>query len=803
MFHKSPSKTRAHLLRENARLRAQLAEAEETLRAIHSGEVDAVVVSSKDGDQVFTLRGADHPYRVLIEDMNEGALTVTGDGVILYANQRFAEMVRTPLEKVIGSVIDTWIEPSDQKLFHALLRRDDTQAHYRGEITILASDGGLVPGYFSTNFLRKEDLPELFCLVATDLTEQKRNEAIVAAEKLARSILEQAAEAIVVCDEKGQIMRASAAAYGLCSENPLGQPFACAFPLQQADGPLFSLAELVDTGNRSRIEAKLNRNGEVLDLLVSIGPLLGSHRVRLGSVIALIDITERKRTEAALSRTLFELQTHQFELQMQNEELKQAHQELDASRAKYFDLYDLAPVGYITLSTKGMILDANLTAASLLNAKRNDLVKYPLSRFILEEDQAINYAHLKRLFKTRTPQMCELRVVGKNGALRWVRIDAKVEQSNNGTPVFWETLTDITERKQHDRELEAVVLMSAALRGARTRIEMLPIIADQVTNLVDAASVALLSNDAQSNDFVIEYVQGVWADDVGKRLPRTVGILHQVLADGKPYLTNDLPNDAHFFYRDSIRGVCAFIETPLATQEAVIGFLGVASYAPFTEQDVRVLTAISDIAANAIHRAALHEQTEQYAADLTQAYDATLEGWAHALELRDQETEGHTRRVVQLTVELAQTMGFTASALEHIRRGALLHDIGKMGVPDSVLLKPGTLNDREWEIMRRHPEYAYKFLSPIDYLQPALDIPYCHHEKWDGTGYPRGLKGEEIPLVARIFAIIDVWDALCSDRPYRLAWKREAVIEYLQAQRGKHFDPQIVDAFLAFLALRG
>jgi putative nucleotidyltransferase with HDIG domain len=204
--------------------------------------------------------------------------------------------------------------------------------------------------------------------------------------------------------------------------------------------------------------------------------------------------------------------------------------------------------------------------------------------------------------------------------------------------------------------------------------------------------------------------------------------------------------------------------------------------------------------ANALHRAALHERTKKYAMDLTLAYDTTLEGWAHALELRDQETEGHSRHVVQLTVDLARAMGAAEDEMEHIRRGALLHDVGKMGIPDSVLLKPGTLNDREWEIMRRHPEYAYQLLQPIEYLRPVIDIPYCHHEKWDGSGYPRGLKGEEIPLAARIFAIVDVWDALLTDRPYRKAWTVDKARSYLTEQSGLHFDPKVVQSFLEMIA---
>ncbi|MHB8114290.1 MAG: PAS domain S-box protein, partial [Bellilinea sp.] len=187
---------------------------------------------------------------------------------------------------------------------------------------------------------------------------------------------------------------------------------------------------------------------------------------------------------------------------------------------------------------------------------------------------------------------------------------------------------------------------------------------------------------------------------------------------------------------------------------------------------------------------------------LVLAYDATIVGWSRAMDLRDKETEGHTQRVTELTIQLARAVGVGNEEIVHIRRGALLHDMGKLGIPDRILLKPGKLTDEEWVIMRKHPVYAYDMLSSIEYLRPALDIPYCHHEKWDGSGYPRGLKGEEIPLAARIFAVIDAWDALTSDRPYRKAWSREQTLEYIREQTGSHFDPQIVEVFLANMDLR-
>jgi putative two-component system response regulator len=193
---------------------------------------------------------------------------------------------------------------------------------------------------------------------------------------------------------------------------------------------------------------------------------------------------------------------------------------------------------------------------------------------------------------------------------------------------------------------------------------------------------------------------------------------------------------------------------------------------------------------------ALREAAEQ----LTYAYDATLEGWARALDLRDHETEGHSRRVTELTVRLAERLGIAGEALQQIRRGALLHDIGKIGIPDAILLKPGKLDPGEWEVMKRHPLYGRDLLAPIAFLHSALDIPYCHHERWDGTGYPQGLAGEAIPLAARIFAVVDVWDAITSDRPYHKAAPAEEALHYIRSQAGRHFDPAVVAAFEAMIA---
>ncbi len=208
-----------------------------------------------------------------------------------------------------------------------------------------------------------------------------------------------------------------------------------------------------------------------------------------------------------------------------------------------------------------------------------------------------------------------------------------------------------------------------------------------------------------------------------------------------------------------------------------------------------VLTLTRDIS-DRIRAARALEQAHQ---ELESAYDATIEGWSLALELRDQETEGHTRRVTQLALRFGRRLGLTEQELKHLRRGVLLHDIGKMAIPDAILRKPGPLTEEEWAIMRKHPEYAYRMLSNIAYLKPALSVPYCHHEHWDGSGYPRGLKGEDIPLMARLFTIVDVWDSLCHDRVYRERQEAEEVIAYLREQAGKIFDPHLLAIFLEMI----
>ncbi len=252
-------------------------------------------------------------------------------------------------------------------------------------------------------------------------------------------------------------------------------------------------------------------------------------------------------------------------------------------------------------------------------------------------------------------------------------------------------------------------------------------------------------------------------------------------------------------------GFEGYIATPLVAKGDLQGVLETFLRRPL-ELDANwhdYLNTLATQAAIALDNTTLFQNLERSNLELRLAYDRTIEGWARALDLRDEETEGHSRRVTDLTVRLAERMGVSPENLVHVRRGALLHDIGKMGIPDQILLKPGKLSEQEWEIMRRHPTYATELLAPIEFLAPALPIPRCHHERWDGSGYPAGLKGEQIPLAARIFAVVDVYDALTSDRPYREAWTKERGIEHIASESGAHFDPAVVDEFMALLRDEG
>jgi putative nucleotidyltransferase with HDIG domain len=351
------------------------------------------------------------------------------------------------------------------------------------------------------------------------------------------------------------------------------------------------------------------------------------------------------------------------------------------------------------------------------------------------------------------------------------------------------------------KNLQALRVIDIAIATNHDLRETMDVLLDKIVDelSVDAAAILLL-NEVKG---VLEFgaSQGFQTSNlrffslkIGEGMAGRAAQQHEILH------VRNVPADPKELVQPSLlvkEGIVSYYAAPLIAQGKVKGVLEVFQRSELDPDDewLNFLETLAGQAAIAIENTTLFEDLQKTNAELSKAYDSTIEGWSYALDLRDKETEGHTRRVTELTLELAKEFGFTEDQLLHIRRGGLLHDIGKMGVPDRILLKETPLEADEWVQMKQHPVYAYEMLQPIEYLHEALNIPYCHHEKWDGSGYPRGLKGEEIPLAARIFAIVDVWDAITSDRPYRGAWTPQKALDHITTEAGKHFDPHVVEVF--------
>jgi response regulator RpfG family c-di-GMP phosphodiesterase/PAS domain-containing protein len=376
------------------------------------------------------------------------------------------------------------------------------------------------------------------------------------------------------------------------------------------------------------------------------------------------------------------------------------------------------------------------------------------------------------------------------------------------------SIFDISDRQKAEQQIQSHLQRLAALRTIDMAITAsldlrvtLDVLLDQITSQlqVDAAGILLLNTHMQ----MLEFVAGR-GFRINGPAPHSLHLgedyTGQAVLERRTISIQDLDHVHDFRRAKLLRGedFKSYFVAPLVAKGQVKGVLEVFTRKPISPDPewYDYLETLAGQTAIAIDNASLFENLQRSNIELAMAYDATIEGWSRALDMRDHETEGHTERVTEMTLRLAEAMGLKPEAMVHIRRGALLHDIGKMGISDSILLKTGPLDEEKWRIMRMHPVYAYELLSPIAYLKPALDIPYCHHEKWDGSGYPRGLKGEQIPLAARIFAVVDVYDALGSDRPYRAAWPEDKVRQYIQDQSGIHFDPQVVELFMGFLEKR-
>jgi putative nucleotidyltransferase with HDIG domain len=388
--------------------------------------------------------------------------------------------------------------------------------------------------------------------------------------------------------------------------------------------------------------------------------------------------------------------------------------------------------------------------------------------------------------------------------------------SRSGNPIVSTAIQDITrvsqsllmleqsvgdQLKLKQSQLRALMSVGQVINSSMGLTRVLEEVMDSLIFLMRAERGFLMLREPDG-ELAVRIARGIAhvnLDEEAFKVSRSV--VRKVVETNAPVLTTNAQADPRFDAQMSVAAyhLRSILCVPLKLKDELIGVLYVDNRAHagiFKENDLDLISAFADQAAVAINSARLFEDLQESHRELERAYQATLEGWVRALDLRDKETEGHTQRVTILTYRLARSMGMSDSELVHITRGALLHDIGKMAIPDGILLKPGQLTDDERKLIQKHPVYAYEMLSPIDFLVPAIDIPYCHHERWDGAGYPRGLKQDEIPFAARIFPVIDVWDALTSDRPYRKAMPHDEVRRLISAGSGKHFDPVVVEAFM-------
>ena len=496
-------------------------------------------------------------------------------------------------------------------------------------------------------------------------------------------------------------------------------------------------------------------------------------------------------------------------------ERKQAENALQASETKFRRLVEHLP----TVIYMNPADDAN--SMNYVSPQIKSLSGYTSEEWVSDptlwikalhpEDIEHVLAQTSRTDHQSEPFDLEYRMTHRGGEMVWVHDQAILVNDREGKHHYWQgIMLDITARKQAEekiqKQLEHLTALSAVDRVIASNFDLRSSLSEILGHAakelgIDAADILIFNSNIQMLEYGVEHgfrTKAVKTAQVrfGESYAGRVAMDRRLVQIPN---MEDEPNDR--LLSSFLRGedfVC-YYGVPLITKGQVKGVLEVfhrTKLNPDAEW-FDFLNTLAGQAAIAIENATLFESLQRSNSELILAYDATIEGWSHALDLRDKNTEGHSLRVTEMTVKLARTFGLSETELVQVRWGALLHDIGKVGVPDGILFKPGALTDDEWVAMKKHPIFAYEMLSPIRYLRLALDIPYCHHEKWDGTGYPRGLRGNQIPLIARIFAVVDVWDAVTSGRPYRAAWTKSEALNYIQTSSGTYFDPQVVDQFLA------
>ena len=481
-------------------------------------------------------------------------------------------------------------------------------------------------------------------------------------------------------------------------------------------------------------------------------------------------------------------------------------------------LIEKLPVGIIVHAADSRVVLCNPEALLLLENTVDQVLGKKASdpdwNFVREDGTPMSVDEFPYNRVTATGQVLKNFIMGigrgSGGGYKCLLVNAYPEFDSSGllrqVVVIFTDIGDIKDAEEkirrHVEHLTALVEIDRAINFSfDLNLSLTTLLTHVLVELgVDAADVLLFNPQSRSLDYVagrgfhtkaIEQARQTLGEGYAGRAAQDRSVVH----------IPDLAKEHDKFLRKGFLAAENFVSyhgVPLIAKGKVLGVLEIFDRTRQVrdEEWLYFLKAMAAQAAIAIDNVTLFDNLQRSNTELFNAYDATIEGWSRALELRDNETEGHSQRVALLTVKMARLFGLSDEELVQVRWGALLHDIGKMGVPDKILQKHESLTEAEWAVMKKHTVFAYKMLSPIRYLRAALDIPYAHHEKWDGSGYPLGLKGEQIPLLARIFSVVDVWDALRSDRRYRTSWSVEKVRKHLLSLAGTHFDPHVVKVCL-------
>lgn len=738
------------------------------------------------------LRESEQRFRALIEHSADAIALFAPDGTILYGSPSTTKALGYELDEFVGRNAFEFINEQDHQIVSnglaESLQKPGVGVNVRPR-RVLHKDGSWrwLEGVL-TNLL---DVPSVRAIVNNyrDITERKLAEdALAASEGELRALFSAMTDVVLVLDSQGRYLQIAPSNPSLLYKPPadlLGRTIHEVLPPGDADNILQKIQLALEERQPVHVEYSLPIDGALVWFDATVSPM-GEDKV----FWIARDITERKQAEMALQN----------------------------SEKRFRALIENSSDGITLLGANGTLVYASDSTQHVLGYSSEEIVGRDPMHLIHPDDQVNIRDFLRELIGTPGGvATSEYRVRHKDGSWRWIESTINNLLAEPAVQALVFNYRDVTERKRAEEETQQHIDRLAALRSIDQAISgnldlrvTLNVLLDHVTNRlgVDAASVLLLDPHTQTLQFAAG--RGFRTREIeNTRLRLGEGYAGKAVLERRLISVPNLAEEVS----TGIEG--AFVRTLLFSEELVVSYFGapliakgqtkgileVFHRAPL-EPDGKWLDffeILAGQAAIAIDNTQLFDDLQRSNTRLSLAYETTLEGWSRALDLRDKETEGHTQRVTDMTLRLAQAMGIEGDELVQIRRGALLHDIGKMGVPDGILLKPGPLTDEEWVIMRKHPVYAFQLLSPVAYLRPALDIPYAHHEKWDGTGYPRMLKGEQIPLAARIFAAVDVWDALRSDRPYRAGWPEERVRDYIREQSGTHFDPQVVEEFLNIL----